>query len=218
MSKAVVLRNVPLNCARLLILWMLLAPLCVWTSEEPQPPQPPPAVAPAADQDPATVAALADELLSQIHAQNLDTIWDAVNRLVRLGAEHSNSDLICGKLEEHLSSGKSKVQLACAFALCQLNHSEKAGPALFALLHKSGDVQLRRLAANALGLAFCLHPDQQAATELCQALKSEKDELTRVAVARALLRASPCNEGRDELLRLATQAVDKRAGGERPTA
>ena len=151
--------------------------------------------------------ALVDELVKQIGREKPDAIWDAVNRLARLGRKHGAA--VTDRLERELASPNAKVQLAAARALCQVNNIERAAPVLTKLAEKGESADIRRLAVNAIGLTTPLYGEERTTKALLRALKNETDDLTRISIARSLWRVASRSDGRDELLRIMSQTPDK---------
>jgi carboxyl-terminal processing protease len=153
------------------------------------------------------VAELADEIFKRIASAKPDQIWEPAARLVRLA--RMNGDAVSERLTNGLKSPDQKVQLVCARALCQIEQNEAAGGLLIALAQSGKEPEIRRLAANAIGLTTTLYGDEKTGAALAAALKQEPDELTRISLARSLWRVSSSNEGHDELMRLLAQSKDK---------
>ena len=165
-----------------------------------------------ADQELTAVPQLTDQLLKQIESEKAGDLWDEVNRLVRLGRNHGA--LVTDKLESRLLFNDQKVQLACARALCQLNCTQRAGPLLAKLLQNSESVEIRQLAANAIGLTTPLYGDEATGNALLAALQTEKDDLTRISIARGLWRVTARNDGKDALLKIMAESADASARDE----
>jgi len=153
------------------------------------------------------VGAQADELLKQIAAARLEDIWEPVSTLVRAGRSHGLA--ITGRLTQGLLADDQKLRLACADALCQLNDTEAGAPALCKLLQDGATPEIRRLAANALGLTKSLADDEAVAKALAAALAKESDGLAKVSLARSLALLGPQQEGREALRKLLAQAPEQ---------
>ena len=158
------------------------------------------------------VGALTDHLFKQIQTQNANECWQSVSRLVRLG--RSNGALVTDRLEKELQSTDFKVRLASARALCQLGMTDRAVGVLNALVASGETPEARRLAANAIGLTTTLYGDQSTRDALAAALTAEKDELTRISIARSLWRIDSSSEGKDALLDILERSEDKSAKDE----
>jgi carboxyl-terminal processing protease len=158
------------------------------------------------------VTALTDHLFKQIQTQNANDCWQSVNRLVRLG--RSNGVLVTDRLEKELQSPDFKVRLACARALCQLGMTDRAVGVLTAMVSSGDTPEARRLAANAVGLTTTHYRDQTTRDALAAALTTEKDELTRISIARSLWRIDSSSEGKNALLDILERSSDKNAKDE----
>ena len=179
----------------------------VWAAEEQE--RVPPAGT-STDEELISVKALTDQLFKQIEHEKPDEIWDAVNRLVRLGRAHGS--LITERLDRGLLSSDYKLQLACARALCQLNSTEQAAQVLSHLVEKGSTPEIRRLAANAIGLTTSLYGNAETTTVLVGALKNETDDWTRISIARSLWRIATLSEGqvgREALLKVLAGSREK---------
>jgi antitoxin component of RelBE/YafQ-DinJ toxin-antitoxin module len=191
-------------------LFLLVVALAGFAGETPtttpvvEPPKP-------SDEDIA-VGPLTEELIKQIQKEDPASIWEPVSRLVRLGKTHGAA--VTARLETELASPDEKVRLAAARVLCQLGLTERAAGVLAKILESGTTPELRRLAANAVGLTTTLYGDETISKTLAAMLKLEKDELTRISIARSLWRITSGTEGRDELLRTLTNATDKNAKDE----
>jgi carboxyl-terminal processing protease len=153
------------------------------------------------------MAALADQLLDQIAKEEVENVWEAVNRLVRVGK--ASGTITTDKLAERLTAPDQKIQLACARALCQLSNTERATPVLLELATKGQTPTLRRLAANAVGLTASLAGNQKVIDTLAAAVKAETDGLTKVSLARSLWYIGPHADGREALLSIVNNGADK---------
>ena len=168
-------------------------------------------VAPAVPEE-LPVGALTDHLFKQIQTQNCNDCWQAVNRLVRLGRTHGA--VVTDRLEKELQSADFKVRLASARALCQLSMTDRAVGVLTTMVSSGDTPEARRLAANAIGLTTTLYGDTTAGDALSSALATEKDDLTRISIARSLWRIASRNEGKDALMQILSQSADKTAKDE----
>ena len=153
------------------------------------------------------IAAQADLLFQRIQNETVDNVWDAVNRLVRLA--RANGTAITDRIEKQLAAQDQKVQLACARAMCQLTVTEQAAPVLLNLVKNGTTTEIRRLAANSIGLTASLCGHEPTAKGLAEALKVEKDGMTQICVARSLWFVGPHSDGRDALLRILTESTDR---------
>jgi carboxyl-terminal processing protease len=163
--------------------------------------------APKTAEEELPVAVLTEELFKQIGAAKPDQVWEPAARLIRLA--RLNGDVVIDRLNRDLHSKDPKLQLVCARALCQIDQTEEAGKVLVKLAQSAKDVEIRRLAANAIGLTTSLYGDDFTATALSAALKTETDDLTKISLARSLWRIASRNEGHDELLKMLANSSDK---------
>jgi carboxyl-terminal processing protease len=168
---------------------------------------PTPKVAPKNQEEELPVAVLTEELFKQIAASKPDQVWEPAARLIRLA--RLNGDAVIDRLTKEMASPDQKVQMVCARALCQIDHTEAAGAVLVRLAQSAKDLQIRRLSANAIGLTTSLYGDDTTATALSAALKLETDELTKISLARSLWRIASKNEGHDELLKMLNNSASK---------
>ncbi len=145
-----------------------------------------------------SAVALTTTLLKEIKKEQPDKIWGSVTRLVRLGRRHGRA--ITVKLEKELTSNNAKLRLAVARALCQLNEIEIASPVLCQLIIDAKDSEIRRLAANAIGLSPRLYDDTRTPVMLKKGLDQEKDPRTRISLARTLWRMGKRTVGKDALV------------------
>ncbi|MBI3830963.1 MAG: S41 family peptidase [Planctomycetes bacterium] len=143
------------------------------------------------------VEELTSQLLTQIQNAAADDIWDPVARLVRLGKSYGTK--ATDRLDKELKNPSEKVRLGCARALCQLNLLERSKPVLLDILKAGSTAELRTLAANTIYLAPILAEDKDTSAELKKALAAEKDEATRIAIARTLWQIGGRGEGKQEL-------------------
>jgi len=150
------------------------------------------------------IAAQADFLFKQIETETADNVWDAVNRLVRLA--RSNGTAVTERLEKMLVAQDQKIQLACAKAMCQLASTEQAAPVLLSLVTKGTTAEIRRMAASSVGLTPSLCGHEPTSRALLAALKTETDEMTRIAIARSLWYIGPHADGREALLKILSEA------------
>jgi carboxyl-terminal processing protease len=153
------------------------------------------------------IAAQADQLFQRIQNETVDNVWDAVNRLVRLA--RANGTAITDRIEKQLAAQDQKVQLACARAMCQLTVTEQAAPVLLNLVKKGSTPEIRRLAANSIGLTASLCGHEPTAKSLSEALKAEKDGMTQISVARSLWFIGTHSDGRDALVKILTESTDR---------
>ncbi|HYG76372.1 MAG TPA: S41 family peptidase [Planctomycetota bacterium] len=150
------------------------------------------------------ITAQADYLFKQIETETADNVWDAVNRLVRLA--RSNGTAVTERLEKMLVAQDQKIQLACARAMCQLASTDQAAPVLIKLVQSGSTTEIRRMAANSVGLTPSLCGHEPTSQALIGALKTETDEMTRICIARSLWYIGPHSEGREALLKILSES------------
>jgi carboxyl-terminal processing protease len=158
------------------------------------------------------VGALTEHLFKQIKTQNTTDCWQSVNRLVRLARTHGA--VITDRLEKELQSSEFKIRLASARALCQLNITDRASTVMCTLVVSGETPEMRRLAANAIGLTTSLYGDEAITDALTEALKKETDELTKISISRSLWRIASKSEGKEALLKILNLSGDKTAKDE----
>ena len=159
------------------------------------------------------VEELANQLLEQIKGAKPDDLWGHVNRLVRLGQSFGRR--VSDRLEVELKSRDEKLRLASARALCQLSTVDLAAPVLHALVLEGSTEEIRRLAANTLGLnPTTLFEDTATQAALKKALEKEAIPWVRMAIARSLWRLGGRDDARLELLQLLREAPEKAVGDE----
>ncbi len=152
-------------------------------------------------------AVSADQLFDSVQSATLADLWEPVSRLVNLG--RTDGGAIAARFEEMLAASKdAKVRLACARALSQINRAEKAAPALADLVEHAESPEVRRAAANAITLAVPLHSNPTVLKALSSAMKNDRDDATKIVLARGHMRITKTAEGRDILKNLMQTSTD----------
>lgn len=167
----------------------------------------PQVVEPEAPPEELPVEELTAQLLKQLQTESAENLWDPVARLVRMAKSYGRQ--VTDKLETALKSEHELVRLGCARALSQLLQVEQAKAVLLALVAKGSTPEVRRLAAGSIYLAPVLAEDKETSEALKDALAAEKDDLTRITVARSLWQIGGRGEGKVELARLMRNSPEK---------
>ncbi|MCX7805678.1 MAG: HEAT repeat domain-containing protein, partial [Planctomycetota bacterium] len=151
-------------------------------------------------------------ILSELPKSPAEGLWVQAGRIVQLG-RMAASERVIEALKEGLKHESDKVRLVAARALCQLHETDAGAAGLISLVRDARDADIRRFAANAIGLSATLYNNQAVADALGEALEREKDAKVRISIGRSLWRISSGRRGTETLMEL-LESAEKEASDE----
>ena len=157
-------------------------------------------------------AAEVRRILSELPQVPADELWIHAGRIVQLGRATA-SDPVIEAIKEGLKHESERVRLVAARALCQLHEADAGAAGLVSLVKDARDADVRRFAANAIGLSAALYNNQGIMDALGDALEKEKDPKVRISIGRSLWRISSGRKGTEVLMEL-LESADKETGDE----
>lgn len=127
----------------------------------------------------------AAELVAEMRARPVDSIWEPAGELIHLAAGNQRK-AISSQLENLLKDDDEKIRVGAAHVLCQLNETSRALKTLCQLVSKSSDVTVRRAAIAVIRSSPIPDDDLATPESLKKAARKERDAEVRLGVAEAL--------------------------------